>query len=205
MVSKPPSEVSSATRASAAPRIASLAAAAKVSRRASASNSARSRSSAARNSAGTFASNGKRCSTRSQKAWIVWIFNPPGVSTAAANSFRASSRLRGGLAPVSSIFARKVSSSASVQPASMPKTRADMLAAAALVKVRQIRRDGATPASSRRTTRCVSTCVLPEPACADTQAETSGSDARLWFVRVCAGIGYLIPRPLRLRRRPTIP
>ena len=30
------------------------------------------------------------------------------------------------------------------------------------------------PLSSRRITRCASTCVLPEPAFADTQADTAG-------------------------------
>ena len=40
--------------------------------------------------AGTLASNGTRCSSRSQKAWMVSIFSPPGVSTARAKSVRAS-------------------------------------------------------------------------------------------------------------------
>ena len=34
----------------------------------------------------TPASRGKRCNTFSQKEWIVWIFNPPGVSSAWAKS-----------------------------------------------------------------------------------------------------------------------
>ena len=38
---------------------------------------------------GTFASKGNWCSSRSQKAWIVWIFSPPGVSSARAKSRRA--------------------------------------------------------------------------------------------------------------------
>ena len=54
---------------------------------------AASRSSATLKPAGTLASNGKRCSRRSQKAWIVWIFSPPGVSIARANRRRAKARL----------------------------------------------------------------------------------------------------------------
>src|SRR5438445_11637690 len=54
-------------------------------------------------------------------------------------------------------------------------------------------------------TRCASTCVLPEPALAETQAEVCGSEARAWLAAVSEGMGYLTlpPRP-RLRRRPTI-
>src|SRR3984885_5595078 len=37
--------------------------------------------------------------------------------------------------------------------------------------------EGRAPASRSRTTRCVSTCVFPEPALADTQAERLGSEA----------------------------
>ena len=44
-------------------------------------------------------------------------------------------------------------------------------AAAALVKVRQRILPGATRLSSRRMTRWARTCVLPEPALADTQDE----------------------------------
>ena len=59
-------------------------------------------------------------------------------------------------------------------------TRFAMLAAAALVKVRQRIFAGSTPSSSSRITRCASTWVLPEPALAETQAETAGSDAAIW-------------------------
>jgi len=51
-----------------------------------------------------------------------------------------------------------------------------MLAAAALVKVRQRIFSGATPASRRLITRCANTWVLPEPALAATHAETPGSE-----------------------------
>ena len=37
------------------------------------------------------ASTGKSCSTRSQKAWMVWILRPPGVSSARVKSWRARS------------------------------------------------------------------------------------------------------------------
>ncbi len=37
----------------------------------------------------TRASSGKRRNTPAQNEWIVWIFNPPGVSIARANSVRA--------------------------------------------------------------------------------------------------------------------
>ncbi len=40
----------------------------------------------------TPASSGKRRSSFSQKAWMVWIFSPPGVSSARANSLRARER-----------------------------------------------------------------------------------------------------------------
>src|SRR6218665_1547278 len=44
--------------------------------------------------------------------------------------------------------------------------------------------EGRQPASSSRMTRWVSTCVLPEPALADTQAERAGSDAVACFCDV---------------------
>ena len=79
---------------------------------------AASRSSSARKPAGALASNGNRCSTRSQKAWMVWIFRPPGVSMTRANSFRAScrsARLAGG-APSAAMSAASAASS-SLRPA----------------------------------------------------------------------------------------
>ena len=42
----------------------------------------------------TPASSGNRRSSFSQKAWMVWIFSPPGVSSARANRRRASDRSR---------------------------------------------------------------------------------------------------------------
>ncbi len=42
--------------------------------------------------AGTFASNGNRCSSCVQKAWMVCTFSPPGVSSASANNCRARAR-----------------------------------------------------------------------------------------------------------------
>ena len=38
-------------------------------------------------------------------------------------------------------------------------------------------------------TRWVSTCVLPEPALATTQADAAGSDASHWIARVCVEVG----------------
>src|SRR6185312_8139086 len=72
--------------------------------------------------------------------------------------------------------ASSAASSSLVQRPSVSNTRLAMLAAAALVKVRQRIFSGATPASRRLITRCAKTCVLPEPALAATQAETPGSD-----------------------------
>ena len=94
--------------------------------------------------AGTLASNGTRCSSRSQKAWMVSIFRPPGVSTARANSVRASRTCaRVGVAPSSSVSsATRLSSSSVTQRPSRSNTRIAMLAAAALVKVRQRMRPG---------------------------------------------------------------
>ena len=54
-----------------------------------------------------------------------------------------------------------------------------MLAAAALVKVMQKNLGRVAPRSSRLITRCASTCVLPEPALAETNTERSGSAAAI--------------------------
>ena len=54
-----------------------------------ASAAAAAESSRTANWPGTFASNGNSCRSRSQNAWIVWIFSPPGVSSALAKSRRA--------------------------------------------------------------------------------------------------------------------
>ena len=87
--------------------------AAKARARASSSSSAASRSSATRKPAATLASKGKRCSSRSQKAWMVWIFRPPGVSMVRANRRRAkaSCAASGVAAPVSTISRASASSS----------------------------------------------------------------------------------------------
>ena len=89
---------------------------------------------------------------------------------------RASRRRVGARPCSSSIVARRARRPASiVHSPSVSKTRRAISAAAILVKVRQRIAAGSAPASSRRMTRCVSTCVLPEPALAMTQAE----DARI--------------------------
>ena len=65
--------------------------------------------------AGTFASNGTRCRSRSQKAWMVSILSPPGVSTARANRRRARrSRSAPGRTPSSSRSSSREASSSSV-------------------------------------------------------------------------------------------
>jgi hypothetical protein len=61
-----------------------------------------------------------------------------------------------------------------------------MLAAAALVKVRHRIFSGGTPESSSRITRDTSTCVLPEPALAETKADALGSEARACASRTVA-------------------
>ena len=60
------------------------------------------RSSRTPNCGATPASSGKRRSSASQKAWMVWIFRPPGVSSARANSVRARASCAGGRAPAGS-------------------------------------------------------------------------------------------------------
>ena len=82
------------------------------------------------------ASSGNWCSTDSQKAWMVWIFSPPGVSSASANSRRARRSLSAvGLAPVERLDLRRqrLRRPAIVHSDSVEKTRFDMLAAAARV------------------------------------------------------------------------
>ena len=158
---------------------------------------------------------GKRCSSFSQKAWMVRILRPPGVSTVRANRRRAASisprSARGGGAPVATMAASRAGPSSRVQRASSSNTRIDMLAAAALVKVRHRIRPGGTPASSSRSTRWARTCVLPEPAFAETQAEVPGSEARRWRASVSAGIlrasrvPPVTPPPPRRHPSPTIP
>ena len=63
--------------------------------------------------------------------------------------------------------------------ASRANTRLDISAAAAFVYVSARMRSGGVPPSSRRSTRMVSTCVLPVPALALTQAEAGSAIAPL--------------------------
>src|SRR5271163_1081116 len=120
---------------------------------------------------------------------MVWILSPPGVSIVRANSLRAKSRSApaGPGAPERTIACARLSFESVVHLPSSLKTRDDMLAAAALVKVRQRMALGCALASNRRNTRCTRTCVLPEPALAETQAEASGSEARCCAIRVGLG------------------
>ena len=172
-------------------------------------NSVWSRSSSTAKRAGTLASNGNCCSSRVHSAWMVCTFSPPGVSSAQANSLRAVNSIARSTSrmPVSRIAAASVASSIATHCPSLPNTRSDMLAAAALVKVMQRIFSGGTPSSSSRTTRCTSTWVLPEPALAETNTDASGSDARTWRAAASKGIlrGALIADPRRARRPPTIP
>ena len=159
--------------------------------------------------AATSASNGNWCSRRVQKAWMVCTFSPPGVSSALANSRRAMARcVASGVLPVASlIFSSSAASSSVVHSASVSNTRVAMLAAAALVKVMQRIFAGSSPRSSRLITRCTSTCVLPEPALAETNTERSGSAAAIWRALAASGISRarLMTRPRFRRRRPPIP
>ena len=129
--------------------------------------------------AATSASNGNWCNSRVQKAWMVCTFRPPGVSSALANRRRAMARcVASAVLPVTSLmFSSSAASSSAVHFASVSNTRVAMVAAAALVKVMQRIFAGSSPRSSRLITRCTSTCVLPEPALADTKTERSGSAA----------------------------
>ena len=72
------------------------------------------------------------------------------------------------------------SSAASSSVTHLPRvfcSRTAISAAAALVKVRHWMRSGLAPASIRRSSRSVSSLVLPEPAEAATKADTAGSEA----------------------------
>ena len=87
------------------PRVAARAAAwSMTSARAVAISAAAAVSSRTANWPGTFASNGNWCSSRSQKAWIVWIFSPPGVSSALREepARAGASRRAGGAGPAAS-------------------------------------------------------------------------------------------------------
>src|SRR5260370_38002464 len=84
--------------------------------------------------------------------------------------------------------ASSASSLSAVHCASRSNTLVAMLAAAALVKVRQRILAGGVPPSKRRIARCASTEVLPEPALAETQAESEGSEASRWRSSTSPGI-----------------
>ena len=73
--------------------------------------------------------------------------------------------------------ASRAASSAVTQAPSRRCSRIAISAAAALVKVRHWMRAGSAPASISRSSRSVSSLVLPDPAEAPTKAETAGSDA----------------------------
>ena len=189
--SKPSGPHSSLSRSRAAPStplpdIASV----RTARRARCSTSAWPCSSSTSKRAGTLASNGNKCSNRSQKAWIVWIFNPPGVSSVRAKSLRAArkSPLAGSGAPTLMISALRSPSASWVHFASLSKTPEAIFAAAALVKVRQRSFEGATPCSRSRITRLASTWVLPEPALAETHTDWSGLEALCCLPSVSCGI-----------------
>src|ERR1700730_9121473 len=109
---------------------------------------------------------------------MVWILSPPGVSNAHANKRRAAARRSPSLrAPTSWISLSHAASSRVVYLASVSYGLVSVLAAAALVNVRQRIFPGSVPSSNRRITRCASTWVLPEPALAETHADTDGSEA----------------------------
>ena len=109
-----------------------------------------------RNAAARSASSGKRRSSDWQKAWMVWIFMPPGAvqhlgeQPAGAGPHVGVGAVAGQVGEVCLPGGRRGSVA---QRASVLLMRFDISAAAALVKVRQRMRDGWVPASSRRSTR----------------------------------------------------
>src|SRR5262245_7128177 len=114
---------------------------------------------------------------------MVWTLRPPGVSMARANRRRASARRSlKRTSPVSACSLSVSSSSERVShSAKTANSRPAISAAAARVKVRHRMRAGGVPASIRRTTRATSTWVFPDPALAETKAESAGSEARHWW------------------------
>ena len=146
------------------------------------------------------ASTGKPASSDWAKLWNVCTANPPRASTTLANRRRARARSSAsGTSPSASRSASRPASSHRTHRVSRSKIRPCISAAAALVKVRHSNRSGAAPVSSRRRTRAVSTCVLPVPADADTQALSQGLAAI-----ACSGrngrSGFAV-----IRRAPAIP
>ena len=90
---------------------------------------------------------------------MVCTLSPPGVSKASANSRRASARkaASGRSFDIARIAWSSSPSSSAVHLASVSNTVFAMLAAAALVKVRQRIFVGSVPPSRSRITRCAST------------------------------------------------
>ncbi len=78
------------------------------------------------------ASRGKRFSSFSQKAWMVWIFSPPGVSRARANRARALGR-SSAFSSIRASSAASASSGVTAQPPRVSNSRRCISAAAALV------------------------------------------------------------------------
>ncbi len=153
------------------------------------------------------ASSGNRRNSDWQKAWMVWIFMPPGVSSTRANSRRAwRHRSASGASPVNSVISSRNTFSAQVaHRPSRSAIRFATSAAAALVKVRHSSRSGAAPATMRLSPRPVSTVVLPVPADACTHTEALGCSARRRATAVSSTCSSAaITRPPR-RCRPTIP
>ena len=170
-------ETNPANSSNAVRRSGVLACASMVSR-ASVSASSASRSSTSWKCGDSAASNGKRRSSDWQNAWMVPIRMPPGRSSTVANNARAlcSASPLGSTRSARSSCESAASSSVTQRP-SVFRSRTDISAAAALVKVRHWMRSGFAPASISRSRRSVSSLVLPDPAEAPTKAETPGSDA----------------------------
>ena len=104
---------------------------------------------------------------------------PPGVSSTRANKRRARCSAGGSFAsPSANRSWRSATSGIRTQAASRAAMRLAISAAPALVKVRHRIAPGSTCPSSRRSTRAVSTWVLPVPAEADKAACATGSEAR---------------------------
>ena len=64
---------------------------------------------------------------------MVWIFSPPGVSSARANRARARGQVAAGLAELGQLAVAAAASSTTAQPPSVSNSRRCISAAAALV------------------------------------------------------------------------
>ena len=127
------------------------------------------------------ASAGNEASRVCAKAWIVWMRRPPGVSSTRANSRRA--RCKSGVSfdsPSANNSLRSSGPGSRTHWANRSPIRLAISDAPDLVKVRHRIAPGLTPCSNSRSTRAVSTCVLPVPADADSAACADGSAARAW-------------------------